>query len=69
MGFMWQTIGEGQQCRLVVPYLRSIMHMHFYCYVTGGTTYLLDWESEWCYSDSPFCFLQVFWFCFGFEKM
>ncbi len=34
----------------VVPYLRSIMHMHFYCYLTGGTAYLLDRESEWCYS-------------------
>ena len=35
----------------VVPYLRSIMHMHFYCYLTGGTAYLLDRETEWCYSD------------------
>ncbi len=35
----------------VVPYLRSIMHMHFYCYLTGGTAYLLDWESECCYSE------------------
>ncbi len=33
----------------VVPYLHSIMHMHFYCYLTGGTAYLLDRESEWCY--------------------
>ncbi len=34
----------------VVPYLRSIMHMHmhFYCYVIGGSAYLLDQESEWC---------------------
>ena len=36
----------------VVPYLRSIMHMHFYCYVIGGSAYLLDRESEWCYSDT-----------------
>ena len=34
----------------VVPYLRSIMHMHFYCYLAGGTAYLLDRETEWCYS-------------------
>ncbi len=36
----------------VVPYHRSIMHMHFYCYLTGGTAYLLDRESEWCYSEN-----------------
>ena len=36
----------------VVSYLRSIMHMHFYCYLTGGSAYLLDRASEWCYSDS-----------------
>ena len=34
----------------VMPYLRSIMHMHFYCYVIGGSAYLLDRDSEWCYS-------------------
>ncbi len=26
------------------------MHMHFYCYVIGGTAYLLDRGKEWCYS-------------------
>ncbi len=26
------------------------MYMHFYCYLTGGSAYLLDRESEWCYS-------------------
>ncbi len=35
----------------VVSYLCSIMHMHFYCYVIGGTAYLLDRGKEWCYSD------------------
>ncbi len=35
----------------VVPYLRSLMHMHFYCYLTGRTAYLLDRESELCYSE------------------
>ncbi len=34
----------------VVTYLRSIMHMHFYCYVTGGSAYLLDRGKEWCHS-------------------
>ncbi len=27
------------------------MHMHFYCYLTGGTAYLLDRGKEWCYSE------------------
>ncbi len=27
--------------------------MHFYCYVTGGTAYLLDQGKEWCYSGPP----------------
>ncbi len=36
---------------IVVPYLWSIMHMHFYCYLTGRSVYLLDRESEWCYSE------------------
>ncbi len=35
----------------VVPYLHSIMHMHFYCYLSSGSAYLLDRESEWCYSE------------------
>ena len=35
----------------VVPYLRSIMHMHFYCYLTGGNAYLLDRGKEWCNSE------------------
>ncbi len=28
----------------VVPYLRSIMHMHFYCYLTGGL--LTSWTGK-----------------------
>ena len=35
----------------VVPYLCSIMHMHLYCYLNGGTAYLLDRGKEWCSSD------------------
>ncbi len=35
----------------VVPYLRSIMHVHFYCYLIGGTAYLLDRGKQWCNSD------------------
>ena len=35
----------------VVPYLHSILHMHFYCNLTGGTAYLLDRGKEWCNSD------------------
>ncbi len=30
----------------------GVTHMHFYCYLTGGTAYLLDRGKEWCYSDS-----------------
>ncbi len=26
------------------------MHMHFYCYLTRGTAYLLDRGKEWCHS-------------------
>ncbi len=32
---------------------------HFYCYLTGGTAYLLDRESEWCYSEMLNCILCV----------
>ncbi len=49
----------------VVPYLRSIMHMHFYCYLTGGTACLLDRKSEWCYSENDKFVLN----CFSFIRL
>ncbi len=51
----------------VVPYLCSIMHMHFYCYLTGGSAYLLDRGKEWCNGEQGSNLRIIF--AFPLEKL